>query len=79
MLDAVEITLEAEAEGIGILVARPPAGADRAGRTRGESDVERRLALLPSRHGTPHERRRARMRLLHEIVVQLHTPRVPTA
>ena len=47
MLDAVEVALEAEAEGVGLLGPEACTGAGRPCRARGERRVERGLTLLP--------------------------------
>ena len=51
VLDPIEVALEAQAERIGLLVARARARADRTGRARGERGVERGLAALAPLHG----------------------------
>jgi hypothetical protein len=54
MLDAIEITFEAQTIRIGILVTRPGTGADRTGRTGGEHGIELGFAFGPSAYAAPH-------------------------
>jgi len=61
-LDAIEVTLEAETEGIGLLDAGSLAGTDGTGRARGQRAVERVLALLAPDDATTDIRRRVGMR-----------------
>jgi hypothetical protein len=76
MLHAIEITLEAQSIGIGILVARACSRADRARRAGRERGVERGFAGLASLHAAPDESFRAGMCVTHELVVELVVQRV---